>query len=455
MNPMNRLVTLLLLFVAGVFLRAADLDLTGLFQSDEFRRRFAASYGFDAAIEPTVSLKEQKLLEELAGILKTNLSAAELRLASAVTTDSSAALDFTLGNFRFQQSAFGLAAGHYRAALRKFPDFRRAHKNLALVEFQSGNHANALQSLLKSVELGDVDAVTFGLIGHCHLLNNRPASAESAYRRALMFAPENENWKQGLASTLIAQGRHTEAAAWLEELLQLRPERADLWLAQADAFLGRDETDRAAANYELLRRIGSASTGSLLNLADIYVNRGLATNAVNAYLEALARTPPPDSIRILRAAEVILNQGNQAEAARLIAAIEKTAAATPDEARAPLLRLKSRIALTSGDRQQAVQILESLLEHAPTDGRTLILLGNLYAAAGDGERAALLYERAARVDGFAAEAMVRQAVLLVGRNQFDKAVVLLRNAQAVDPRPNVADYLERLERLAKAARLSR
>tara|TARA_Y100001934_G_scaffold282876_1_gene398978 strand:+ start:2527 stop:3876 length:1350 start_codon:yes stop_codon:yes gene_type:complete len=430
---------------------AVDLDLQEVFKSPEFKARFAASYGFHSSVEPTITQEEKQLLDEVAGILATNMPAASIRLLNATSTNSSAALDFTLGNFLFQQNKLDHAASQYRVALKKMPDFLRAHKNLALIQFQQADYENSLASLLKSLALGEVDELTYGLIGHCHLRLGHHASAESAYRRALIFNPRSESWKQGLASTLMAQQRHAEAAAWLEELLVLKPDRANLWLAQADTYLGREDIERAAANYELLRRMGKASPGSLLNLGDIYVNQGLPKTAVDTYVEALSKKPLPNLDRMLRVALVILEQENAKESARLVSAIEKSFATKSDN----ILRLKSRIAFNQGDTSGALVTLETLLEQNPTDGETLLLLGDHYAEDWDQEkqeRAALLYERASRIEGFEARAMVQQAIMLVRRNQFDKAVLLLRNAQAIDPRPNVADYLERLSRLVDIAK---
>lgn len=442
---------LLSLALLATSVPAIDLDLTEVFKTPEFKARFAGSYGFNSDVEPTISQEEKALLDEVAGILSTNMPAAGIRLLRATTTNSSAALDFTLGNFLFQQDKLDDAAAQYRLALEKMPDFLRAHKNLALIQFQKGDYRNCLASLLKSLALGEVDELTYGLVGHCHLQLGHHASAESAYRRALVFNPDNENWKQGLVSTLIEQRRHREAAAWLEELLAVKPDRADFWLAQADTFLGREDVDRAAANYELLRRMSKASPGSLLNLGDIHVNQGLPREAVDAYLQAIAGDPPPALDRMLHVARVLVGRGHAGEAARLVDGLEKTHPSGSTE----LQRLKARLAFERGDDDDAIATLEALLAANPVDGETLILLGDHHAAGEDKtnqERAALLYERAARIDGFTARALVQQALMLVRRNQFAKAELLLKNAQAVDPQPNVAVYLEKISRITALAK---
>jgi hypothetical protein len=47
---------------------------------------------------------------------------------------------------------------------------------------------------------------------------------------------------------------------------------------------------------------------------------------------------------------------------------------------------------------------------------------------------------------------VRHAQLLVRERRYDEALPLLRRAQTIKPRENIARYLEQVERVAKANR---
>ena len=63
---------------------------------------------------------------------------------------------------------------------------------------------------------------------------------------------------------------------------------------------------------------------------------------------------------------------------------------------------------------------------------------------------AFWFERAAGIEGFEADAKVRHAQLLVGQRRYAEALPLLRRAQAIQPRDNVQEYLEQVERAAQA-----
>ena len=58
----------------------------------------------------------------------------------------------------------------------------------------------------------------------------------------------------------------------------------------------------------------------------------------------------------------------------------------------------------------------------------------------------------ARLDAFEANAKIRIAEVLVSMERFADAVPLLRRAQEIRPREDIARYLEQVERIAKARR---
>ena len=124
------------------------------------------------------------------------------------------------------------------------------------------------------------------------------------------------------------------------------------------------------------------------------------------------------------------------------------ASLNPDQRR-KLLRLEARQAYLSGDRKAALMAYERLLEEHPLDGDALIALGDLHREAGELEEAMMAYERAARTSGKEAQAFVRQAQVEVERERYAKAVERLEAAQTIDPRPNVACYLEQVRRLVR------
>jgi Flp pilus assembly protein TadD len=124
-----------------------------------------------------------------------------------------------------------------------------------------------------------------------------------------------------------------------------------------------------------------------------------------------------------------------------------------DADRRRLLKLQARLAMADGSgTEESVRILAEVIELDPLDGEALMLLGQHHAREGRPDQAILQYERAARIDAFAPQAKVRIAQVFVSQARFDEALPLLREAQSMRPRDDVARYIEQIERAAKGKR---
>lgn len=429
--------------------------LADFWRSEQVAAAFAASYGFQGEREPSVSAEERNLLRRLAGLIPQSPADAARLLERSIRPDSSAALDFTLGNLQFQLDRLDQARQNYENALAKFPGFLRAHKNLAMVRVQQESYEPALKSLTRVLEMGGADGVAYGLIGYAHLQLDRPLSAEPAYRQALLFDAENLNWKLGLARCLQLQERQREAAALFGELISRQPERPEHWLFQANAFMALDETRRAAQNIELVRRMNAASPEALLMLGDIYLNDDLVDLAVDVYEQALAEAPERAAPRALRAAEALGQRDRPVEARRLLAAVQEIEVELSPRDSLRRQRLHARLALAEGNHSEAVTVLEEALTDFPLDGSSLLLLGRAHAMTGETERAELAFQRAAEVPGFRAASLRQHGELLVTERRFDEALDHLRQAQTLEPRRHVERYIEQVERLARLSKAAK
>jgi cytochrome c-type biogenesis protein CcmH/NrfG len=101
---------------------------------------------------------------------------------------------------------------------------------------------------------------------------------------------------------------------------------------------------------------------------------------------------------------------------------------------------------------EVVALLEEIVKLDPLDGEALLLLGKHYGKKQQADRAIFYYERAASIEAFEVEAKVRHAQVLVGMSRCAEAVPLLRRAQQVKPREEIARYLEQVERVARTQR---
>ncbi|NCC49757.1 MAG: tetratricopeptide repeat protein [Spartobacteria bacterium] len=399
--------------------------------------------------EPVVTRRESEQLNAAMDMAATNPVEAIAMLRAENGPEASAALDFAIGNLAFQANDLEPAAQAYQAALDKLPKFRSALLNFGRVRLVQGQTDKAIGLYRTLVADGQADADTLQLLGHALLMEDDPVSAETAYRQSLLLGPEEADTRQGLAKALMRQERYTESALLLGPLLKQDPFNAELWSLRANASIAEGNYADAAQAIETARRLDCANSEMLATLGDIYINREQPVEAITAYEDAFAGTQP-SSARLLRAAEGLLLTGDTAGAENMLARAESGLSEAPrpdpDSARS-LLRLKGALARQIGDTAGAEAACESLLRRDPLDGETMLLLAEIQDSQGRLEEAVMTLERAARVRGFEADALARQAQIEVARGRYNRAVELLEAAQAFEDRPHVARYLEQVRRL--------
>jgi tetratricopeptide (TPR) repeat protein len=416
-----------------------------------FQKQFINSYIAETDIEPRVTEAERGQMQKILDLISTDkMSEAAVMIEKARNDAASAVFDFTLANIYFQQEKLDDASAAYRIAVEKYPKFRRAWRNLGLIYVRQNNYEKALPALTRVVELGGGDAVTYGLLGFAYFSVGNSLSAESAYRMAILLDPTTMDWKMGLARSLFRQERFADAAALCGQLISDQPERADLWLLQANAFIGLNQPLKAAENYQLVDHLGKSTAESLNMLGDIYINEELYEMAVNTYISAMEKNPTGNAERAVRAAKVLIANGAIKETRKLIESIEQIHGEHLESRnRKELLKLRARLAVAEGAGKEEVSVLEKIVEIDPLDGEALILLGQNCARSGDIEKAVFYYERAANIEQYEADAKVRHAQLLVGKGKYTEALPLLRRAQQIKPRDNIQKYIEQVERIAK------
>ncbi len=418
-----------------------------------FQKQFAESYIAETEIEPRVTSDErERMLKVLELVSSDKMDEASVMLKKNRNDAASAVFDFTLANIYFQQEKFDEAADIYQTAVGKYPKFRRAWRNLGLIYIRQNSFEKALPALTRVVELGGGDAITYGLLGFAYSSAGNSLAAESAYRMAILLDPATLDWKMGLARSFFKQERFSEAVAVCSQLIADNPDRADLWLLQANAYIGLSQPSKAAEIFEMVNHLGQATAESLNTLGDIYINQELYEMAVNAYIGAMNKDPQYDPDRAIRSAKVLIARGAFDETRKIVELIENRFGETLDtETRKDVLKLRARLAVADGSgSDEEVRVLQEIVTLDPLDGEALILLGQHSGRTGDVEKAIFYFERAEGLEKYEADAKIRHAQLLVQKGKYDEALPLLRRAQQINPRDNIQEYLEQVERVARA-----
>jgi tetratricopeptide (TPR) repeat protein len=428
----------------------ADHSLANVWNDPDFARRMIGSYGFASDAEPRMTPEEQAVYrDKIVPLLRDDPKKAISVLQAQIKPSASAVFDFTLGNIHFQNEDLTNAVKHFEAALAKFPDYRRAQKNLAFALVRDGKYADAIKPLTRTIALGAADGKVFGLLGFAYMNQGRAVSAEGAYQQSLVFEPDNVDFKLGLVKCAVATANYDRALALLDELLQQYPERDALWTLHANIYIQKEQPAKAAVSLEMLRRLGKATTPNLFLLGDLYMAQESRDLALSAYLEAVEKDGGQNPAKALRPAQILVSRGAWDESRKLF---EKIRAAGKlngaDELK--LLKLESKVAINTGEGAKAIETLEQIIQKDPLDGEALQLAGDYYAKSGQREKAEFRYQTMSGIQGFEADAFVKHAQLLVQSQKYVQAVELLRKAQKIKPRDNIQRYLEKVEQLARS-----
>ncbi|MFP4282606.1 MAG: tetratricopeptide repeat protein, partial [Opitutales bacterium] len=289
----------------------------------EFVDRFLGTYGVLTEREPKITTDEAELFEQITPLMQAeNYEGAISLLQGALTAESSAAINYTIANIALQSGNYDLAEREYREAIRKFPNFLRAYKNLGLAYTQQSDFSQARDMFNRAIELGDGDGDTYGLVGYCYLNLNQMARARDAYAIARVLSPGNKDWVIGYAQSLMATRQFEQAISVFEELIAEEPGRGTYYTQIANAYISLADYPQAARYLEIIRRMGEANAATLGLLGDIYVNTGLFDLALTVFLEAYEVEGSVTAERSLQVASSLLQRGAYTEAETCLSQLE-------------------------------------------------------------------------------------------------------------------------------------
>ncbi len=388
---------------------------------------------------PTVSRSESEILQEVLKVADTDPQAALALLNKERGEDSSAALEFTLGNLYFQAAKYEEAAGQYEDALIKFPHFRDAKINLGRVYLLLERTDDAVKVYQELVRDGIADAETYNLLGHAFMMEGKSVSAETAYRHALMLDEKGLEARQGLLNCLLVQNRNAEVLGLSEELIAEDATQRSYWSARANAQLSLEEYDEAARSLEQARRLGVADAEMLSMLGQLYLQEALPAEAVLRLKEAFAmgELSPARKEQAIRG---LMQLGRWEDAEQLMSEIK-------DGNTDWMYSLKARLEMEKGNVNDAGRLLKIALEADPMDGELLLMKAELQQVQGETDLARLTLERLSRVEGYEADALIALARMEVDRREWASAVKLLERAMVFEKQPHLQNYIEQLRRM--------
>lgn len=404
----------------------------------------------DNLFEPTVTQKEADLLNAAVNLTQDDPAAAITMLREKISKKTSPALDFALGNFYYNDGQLEEAEKAYQAAIVKMPKFRYALNGLARAYLMQDKPREAMEMFQSLVRDGQGDAESLQLLGHCLRLQEKFVQAEGAYRQSLVLAPDDSRAMRGLINCLIEQQRNVEVLSLTRDLQTADPHDVAIWNLRANAQVSLDQYGEAIRSLETARLLESATPAMLATLGDLYLNRDQPQESISAYRQAFSGEKPSVD-HMLRAIQGFLFLESLEEAEQMLQRVRSIDSDKhlSESRRHRRVKLAARLAVLQGKLDDAMAAYTSVIRENPLDGESMLALAHLRITAEQFEDARMLFERAARISGFEARALVRQAQLEVDQDRYRIAVPLLESAQVFDEQPHVARYLEQVRRLAE------
>jgi tetratricopeptide (TPR) repeat protein len=246
-----------------------------------------------------------------------------------------------------------------------------------------------------------------------------------------MLDASNRNWQQGLLHALAQSKNFDTALAFVEQLLQSRPDDADLWLYRAHiANLLRDK-ETALASLETAIRLGKNSPSYLQACANLHMQLGSTDRAIALIKTGIVRDMNFEFVdqAIFWLIENESWQGAESLTKDLKARWENLS----DTDKSALLVKESRILQNKKDEANAARLLQQALELDGGNVPALMALAGLQLKNKNYPRAEILYQRASAYPSHRENALIALAQIAIDTQDYQKALELLQEVIRINP----------------------
>lgn len=421
----------------------------------EFVDNFLGSYGVISAVEPPINYDIYIDLRRLQKSFdKTPLEAVEKIKSRAAAEDKSAVYDFLLGQVLYEQRKETEALTAYLKAVSKFPNFARAHKNIAHIYMANNQCKDAKNHLLKLVNLSQTDAHVFGYLGYCALQEKRFGDAASFYQIAKIYQPNNRDWKLGEAQAQMGIDNYESAEAVLDDLLSIDALNVDYLLLQANVHAKQQAYNKAIINLELVRRLQPQHWEALTLLGDLYLKTNLPELASIRYSQSIGKGTSIDYERAVTSFYNLVNSGaSWADLEAYFSVFEdRYASQAQRENKDEFNLMKAQGFLQAGNADKALQLVEKVLSQNPLNISALLLGGKSAMSKGELDRAELYYERTIHNHPRKYQGLIGLGQVLAKKRNFKAALTAFESAYALNESESLLENIRLLSKVVGTQR---
>ncbi|HEY2548021.1 MAG TPA: tetratricopeptide repeat protein [Candidatus Acidoferrum sp.] len=173
-----------------------------------------------------------------------------------------------------------------RGMLKQDPENEAAVEQLTQLLLDEGKSADAVL-LLEGVTSRTPSPALLDLLGDAYTQTHDLAKAEAAYRKATDLDPSELSHLRGLAQTLLAEEKFTDALTVYQKLADLMPDDSDVYLRLAQIYRELHQLDHAEENLLKARQYAPGSLEVMYNEAMLYEAQGRYEDAIRVLSDAV------------------------------------------------------------------------------------------------------------------------------------------------------------------------
>jgi capsular polysaccharide transport system permease protein len=264
----------------------------------------------------------------------------------------------------------------------------------------------------------DEFSIFFGRLSEALLHRGWREHAAECARVAFKLRPEQEEIADLCAWVFSNSGRHEDAAAAYERLLEIRPQWAEGHRHASGSLAAAGQVDRAILHAGRACELDPCSFEFAVHAACLCETAGRYEDAIALALRAQTLAPD-DRQNALHATELLLRSGRFDEAVDIVAG---TLDRYPQDAEA--FRLMSAAQMLRGRIEEALEAIERALSIVPETAEFHVHRANLLYRLGRLDEAAEAFGRAAALDPSNSDAKRSQLTVYFDSGRFTEALAV-------------------------------